>query len=403
MGQSRACTIVASWIMRKYQWNLLKTLEFLNSRRSDLEIRANFIHQLKDYELRLTTQGIGPKTTKWTEVWDKTNEFENEELLVRNTYLNAQMGPFADFSNLNGKSRPCKLKWADDQKSNAPLSTFIEEQLDNCTTNAIPEEKTNENKEATVPIIQTLNTNQITNEIIPVKTDIVCNKVNDIPHSMSNDNVAIMDAKQENQDKINIHNEIKNIKISKEPHQENNCEFYQMQNNKTELHDQSPYKNKKNENFMPDDVALHEKAPSKTIKSSISENMNSKEINSHQSLDPSNNIDRKYQEDIGKSAPGKILATMINNLVKPEQKLTRKHTAIKQRPSDNTSKVSRSVNQSTNLSNSHIPKKDISPLPLKTYKNLQRSDATKKIPSKKSTSSRPSSAIVKRNSSIAKT
>ena len=36
-GQSRACTIVASWIMRRYQWILLKTLEFLNSRRPDLE------------------------------------------------------------------------------------------------------------------------------------------------------------------------------------------------------------------------------------------------------------------------------------------------------------------------------------------------------------------------------
>ena len=126
-GQSRACTIVASWIMRRYQWILLKTLEFLNSRRPDLEIRANFIHQLTDYENRLSTQGIGPKTSKWTEVWEKTNEFENEELLVRNTYLNAQMGPFADFSNLPERPRPYKLKWIDDGKENIPLSTFIEE------------------------------------------------------------------------------------------------------------------------------------------------------------------------------------------------------------------------------------------------------------------------------------
>jgi hypothetical protein len=29
--------------MRKYRWTLLKTLEFLNSRRPDLEIRINFI------------------------------------------------------------------------------------------------------------------------------------------------------------------------------------------------------------------------------------------------------------------------------------------------------------------------------------------------------------------------
>jgi hypothetical protein len=29
--------------MRKYRWSLLKTLEFLNSRRPELEIRGTFI------------------------------------------------------------------------------------------------------------------------------------------------------------------------------------------------------------------------------------------------------------------------------------------------------------------------------------------------------------------------
>jgi hypothetical protein len=39
--------------MRKYQWSLLKSLEFLNSRRPDLEIRATFINQLSAYEARI--------------------------------------------------------------------------------------------------------------------------------------------------------------------------------------------------------------------------------------------------------------------------------------------------------------------------------------------------------------
>jgi protein-tyrosine phosphatase len=43
-GQSRATCALAAFIMRKYRWSLLKTLEFLNSRRPDLEIRATFIH-----------------------------------------------------------------------------------------------------------------------------------------------------------------------------------------------------------------------------------------------------------------------------------------------------------------------------------------------------------------------
>ena len=36
--------------MKKYKWCLYKTLEFLNSRRPDLEIRATFFQQLTSLE-----------------------------------------------------------------------------------------------------------------------------------------------------------------------------------------------------------------------------------------------------------------------------------------------------------------------------------------------------------------
>ncbi len=52
--------------MKKYKWTFQKTLEFLHSRRPDLEMRAAFIHQLTSYENRLILKGIGPKTSKWT-------------------------------------------------------------------------------------------------------------------------------------------------------------------------------------------------------------------------------------------------------------------------------------------------------------------------------------------------
>jgi len=55
-GQSRATCALAAFIMKKYRWSLLKTLEFLNSRRPDLEIRATFIHQLSAFEQRLHNQ-----------------------------------------------------------------------------------------------------------------------------------------------------------------------------------------------------------------------------------------------------------------------------------------------------------------------------------------------------------
>jgi protein-tyrosine phosphatase len=45
-GQSRAASVLACYMMRKYRWSMIKTLEFLNSRRPELEIKASFIQQL---------------------------------------------------------------------------------------------------------------------------------------------------------------------------------------------------------------------------------------------------------------------------------------------------------------------------------------------------------------------
>ena len=42
-AQNRACFVIAAFIMRRYRWSMLKTLEFLNSRRQDLEMRPSFL------------------------------------------------------------------------------------------------------------------------------------------------------------------------------------------------------------------------------------------------------------------------------------------------------------------------------------------------------------------------
>ena len=69
-GQSRATVVSILYFMESFQWDLLKTLEFINSRRPDLEIRANFLQQLQTY----TKRKLMPKTKKryqrseeWTE------------------------------------------------------------------------------------------------------------------------------------------------------------------------------------------------------------------------------------------------------------------------------------------------------------------------------------------------
>lgn len=121
-GQSRASTVLAAYFMKKYKWSLYKTIEFLNNRRPDLEIRASFIRQLSYYEKRLL-QETGVQSDAWTELASKPH-LENDELILTHTFLNAQMGPFADFSktesfkelNENGK-----LKWIDERESHKNL------------------------------------------------------------------------------------------------------------------------------------------------------------------------------------------------------------------------------------------------------------------------------------------
>ena len=73
--------------MQKYRWTLYKTLEFMHSRRPDLEIRANFFNQLVKLENRLTKIGRGAKTFNWNDIGDTKNV---EELLLTNTFLNSR-------------------------------------------------------------------------------------------------------------------------------------------------------------------------------------------------------------------------------------------------------------------------------------------------------------------------
>jgi len=86
----------------------LKTLEFLNSRRPELEIRGTFIQQLQDYEQRLARppHNLGPLSTSWSET-AFTKQAQNgnnphtdimqEEVILRNTFMNAKMGPIAHY------------------------------------------------------------------------------------------------------------------------------------------------------------------------------------------------------------------------------------------------------------------------------------------------------------------
>lgn len=48
-GQSRACCVICIYLMQKFNWSLMKSLEYINSRRPNLEIRGSFLQQLQQW------------------------------------------------------------------------------------------------------------------------------------------------------------------------------------------------------------------------------------------------------------------------------------------------------------------------------------------------------------------
>ena len=45
-GKTRACTITAAYLMKKYQWPLDKCLSFINSKKEKIGMRESYLLQL---------------------------------------------------------------------------------------------------------------------------------------------------------------------------------------------------------------------------------------------------------------------------------------------------------------------------------------------------------------------
>ena len=82
-GKDRCCIVVIIYLMKKYYWSVNKCIDFLKSKKEDIEIEPYFIEQLLSYEMRLS-KITNIKTTNWNEITFK----DNDENLLRNTYVN---------------------------------------------------------------------------------------------------------------------------------------------------------------------------------------------------------------------------------------------------------------------------------------------------------------------------
>ena len=132
--------------MRKFRWTLYKTLEFLHSRRPDLEIRASFFSQMNKLETRITSKG-GILYNSWDDL-NEDQVLREEELIIRNTFLNSKQNkPSIDeFMGLGikkymnkGYQKRMNLNWVDEVfRDKSRLTTEIKQKpLNNYKTSKV--------------------------------------------------------------------------------------------------------------------------------------------------------------------------------------------------------------------------------------------------------------------------
>jgi len=111
-GQSRSCCVLVAYLIRKFRWGLRKTLEFVSSRRPDINLKPAFMSQLSGYERRLATHSTIPFSLDWSD--NSGGNLECEELVLRNTFINSQVNPIVELKTPHGP-RVRRLVWADNE------------------------------------------------------------------------------------------------------------------------------------------------------------------------------------------------------------------------------------------------------------------------------------------------
>ena len=115
-GKNRCCIVVVIYLMKKYNWGVEKCIQFIKSKKEDIEIEPYFIQQLKEYEKRLN---IKPNT--WNEISNK----DNDENLLRNTYVNGLPVKQMNLMGINNnnkniepvnKKKNVHINWAESDK-----------------------------------------------------------------------------------------------------------------------------------------------------------------------------------------------------------------------------------------------------------------------------------------------
>ena len=84
-GQNRVCLVVLIYLMKKYKWSLNKSMDYLKSKKNDVDIVPYFYIQLVKFEERLKKRGELNNDIPWPSTYLLKDK---EEKLICNTYMN---------------------------------------------------------------------------------------------------------------------------------------------------------------------------------------------------------------------------------------------------------------------------------------------------------------------------
>ena len=90
-GQSRSVTLLAAYLMKKFNWSYTKTIQFITTRRSDINMKPAFHRQLLGFEKRLASH-VASKFERQPLSKDWTESTSLEDEVMKNTYNNAKVG-----------------------------------------------------------------------------------------------------------------------------------------------------------------------------------------------------------------------------------------------------------------------------------------------------------------------
>ena len=102
-GQNRVCIVVLIYLMKKYKWSLNKSMDYLKSKKNDVDIVPYFYMQLIKFEERLKKRGELNNDIPWPSTYLLNDK---EETLICNTYMNGlplEKDNFENNKNNNGE------------------------------------------------------------------------------------------------------------------------------------------------------------------------------------------------------------------------------------------------------------------------------------------------------------